>query len=63
MKAIKRFKEILRVEQERNLVLKEMQDIIGFDISFSNEIVMKNAMDVFDREFSKELSTWMKSHL
>ena len=27
--------ELMRVQVERNIILKEMEDIVGFDISFS----------------------------
>ena len=58
------FKRLLQNEKERNIALKEIQDEIGFDISFSDEQVFKNAMDRFklqlDKEIAEEISTWMK---
>jgi len=58
------FKRLLENEKERNETLKEIQAEIGFDISFSDEQVFKNAMDRFklqlDKEIAEEISTWMK---
>ena len=58
------FKRLLQNEKERNIALKEIQNEIGFDISFSDEQVFKNAMDRFklqlDKEIAEEISTWMK---
>jgi len=58
------FKRLLENEKERNETLKEIQAEIGFDISFSDEQVFKNAMDRFtlqlDKKIAEEISTWMK---
>tara|TARA_R110002020_G_scaffold22097_2_gene74772 strand:+ start:1739 stop:1936 length:198 start_codon:yes stop_codon:yes gene_type:complete len=58
------FKRLLENEKERNETLKEIQAEIGFDISFSDEQVFKNAMDRFklqlDKEIAEEISSWMK---
>ena len=43
--AKKIFREILALEKERNEALKEYEAILGFDISFSDEDVLKNAKD------------------
>ena len=64
MSAEKKFLEILKKEQERNELLKDMEDIIGFDISFSDEMVMRNARDAFakayDKELKEKIKIWMK---
>tara|TARA_R100000329_G_scaffold8728_5_gene10001 strand:+ start:3670 stop:3906 length:237 start_codon:yes stop_codon:yes gene_type:complete len=64
MSAEKKFLEILKKEQERNELLKDMEDIIGFDVSFSDEMVMRNARDAFtkayDKELKEKLKIWMK---
>ena len=60
MSAEKKFLEILKKEQERNELLKDMEDIIGFDISFSDEMVMRNARDAFAKAYEKELQEKMK---
>lgn len=64
MSAEKKYLEILKKEQERNELLKELEDIVGFDVSFSDEMVMKNARDAFakayDEELKEKLRIWMK---
>lgn len=59
-----RFNEILEIQKQRNLLLKEIEDDLGFDMSFSEEDTLKNAMDIFqkelEKEITKEVSTWMK---
>ena len=41
-----------------------MEDIVGFDISFSDEMVMQNARDAFvkayDKELKEKIKIWMK---
>jgi len=64
MSAEKKYLEILKKEQERNELLKELENIIGFDVSFSDEMVMRNARDAFakayDKELKEKLKIWMK---
>ena len=59
-----RFNEILEIQKQRNLLLKEIEDDLGFDMSFSEEDTLNNAMDIFqkvlEKEITKEVSTWMK---
>jgi len=59
-----RFNEILEIQKQRNLLLKEIEDDLGFDMSFSEEDTLKNAMDIFqkelEKEITKEVSSWMK---
>ena len=58
------FKQLLQNEKERSEALKEIQGEIGFDISFSDEQVFKNALDRFktqlDKKIAEDISTWMK---
>lgn len=61
----RRFMQILALEKERNEVLKELKDSVGFDISFSDEAVLENATAVFAEQYQKELAEmvikkWMK---
>ena len=64
MSATKDYLAILKIEKERNALLKEMQDEIGFDISFSDEQVTKNAtekfMKVYEKELKEKIKIWMK---
>ncbi len=63
-KLMARFNEILEIQKQRNLLLKEIEDDLGFDMSFSEEDTLKNAMDIFqkelEKEITKEVSSWMK---
>ncbi len=64
MSAENTYLEILKKEQERNELLKEISVSVGFDISFSDEMVMQNARDAFvkayDKELKEKLRIWMK---
>ena len=58
------FKRLLEIEKERSEALKGIEGEIGFDISFSDEQIFKNAMDNFkkqlDKQIAEEISSWMK---
>lgn len=61
----RRFMQILALEKERNEVLKELEDSVGFDISFSDEAILENATAKFAEQYRKELAEmvvtkWMK---
>ena len=60
-----KFNELLKIEQERQLAMKELSENLGVDISFSESEIMKNALDAYsihiNKELSKEVETWMKS--
>mgnify|MGYP003659478479 CR=1 FL=1 len=62
--AISEFKKFLAIEKERQLALQELSEILGIDISFSEEEVLKNAEESFSKALSKTISeevmTWMK---
>tara|TARA_B110000240_G_C13202087_1_gene326620 strand:- start:6 stop:206 length:201 start_codon:yes stop_codon:yes gene_type:complete len=51
----RRLMELIRIEEERNLILKEMESILGFDISFSDSNLRKNALDVLTKEIMNDL--------
>lgn len=59
-----RLNELIRIQEERNLILKELESELGFDISFSEDDVMSNAIDILSAELvkdiEKEMSAWMK---
>ena len=46
---------ILNLEKERNLALEEMSEILGFDVTFSDEMIIKNATDLFLKQYTKEM--------
>jgi len=59
-----RLTELIRIQEERNLILKELESELGFDISFSEDNILNNAIDVLSAELvkdiEKEMSAWMK---
>ena len=63
----KKFNELLSIQKERQLVMKELSENIGMDISFSDEEVLKFAAEAYQKEIEKQINeevmSWMKSHL
>ena len=61
----KSFEEYLNIQKERQLVMKDLSEQIGIDISFSDEEVIRNAEEAFCKDVEKkiveELEKWMKS--
>ena len=59
------FDDLLQIEKERNLAMKEVSDSLGIDITFSDDEIMNNAMRAYEeyinRELTKEVEGWMKS--
>tara|TARA_S200002703_G_C3801748_1_gene247821 strand:+ start:5646 stop:5858 length:213 start_codon:yes stop_codon:yes gene_type:complete len=59
------FDDLLKIEKERNLAMKELSESLGIDISFSEEELMNNALQAYEkyiqRELTKEVEGWMKS--
>ena len=62
---IREFKKFLQIEKERQLATQELSEILGIDISLSDEEVMQNAEEKFSKAYSKairaEVNSWMKS--
>jgi hypothetical protein len=59
--------ELIAIQKERQLVMKELSENIGIDISFSDEEVLKFAEEAYAKQVEKqiveEVETWMKSLL
>ena len=59
--------ELIAIQKERQLVMKELSENIGIDISFSDEEVIKFAQEAYAKNIEKqiveEVETWMKSLL
>ena len=62
---MKVFDEILQIQKERKLAMDELSLSLGYDISFSEEEVMKFAMEEYEkyinRQLEAEVEKWMKS--
>ena len=54
--SIKRFQKFLDIEKEKQKAMVELSEILGFDISFSNEEMLKNAEENFVKNLSKQIS-------
>ena len=54
--SMKRFQKFLDIEKEKQKAMVELSEILGFDISFSNEEMLKNAEENFVKNLSKQIS-------
>ena len=65
VKLISDFRRLIEIEKERNEALKEVSKMIGFDISFSDEQIIKNAQDILEKKLVEQIlednGAWMKS--
>ena len=62
---LKKLREFVDIEKERNELMKDLSEQLGFDVSFSEEEIFNNALDRMNKELgieiNKELSKqWMK---
>tara|TARA_R110000787_G_scaffold5287_2_gene19428 strand:+ start:396 stop:620 length:225 start_codon:yes stop_codon:yes gene_type:complete len=59
------FKKFLEIQKERQLATKELSEILGIDISFSDKEVIQNAeqsfVKAYQKQINKEVNEWMKS--
>ena len=64
LKSVGKFKKFLDIEKERQAAMVELSMILGVDISFSEDEILKNAQDSFEKQIQKELmeaiSQWTK---
>ena len=64
-KLISEFRRLIEIEKEINESLKEVSKMIGFDISFSDEQIIKNAQDTLEQKLLEnikgDMNEWMKS--
>ncbi len=62
---ISEFKKYLKIQQERQKATQELSEILGIDISLSDEEVMQYAEENFIKAYNKtlknEVDEWMKS--
>jgi len=59
------FNKLLSIQKERQLIMNDVSESLGIDISFSDEEVMKFALENFQKAIEKQLDSeveaWMKS--
>ncbi len=62
---IKKLEELYEIEKERQLAMKELSEQLGYDISFSDEEIMQNALQSYNKYISntveQEVLALMKS--
>ena len=62
---LQKFREFLNIQKERQLILQELSEELGYDISFSDDEVMQFAEEEYakyiQKEITQEVSSWMKS--
>ena len=55
------FNELLSIQKERQLALQELSEILGYDISFSDEEVLQFAEEAYEKAVIEGIESWMKS--
>jgi DNA-binding ferritin-like protein (Dps family) len=62
--SVAKFKKFLDIEKERQAAMVELSMILGIDVSFSEDEILKNAQDSFEKQIQREvmeaISKWMK---
>jgi len=62
---LSKFNELLQIQKERQLAMKELSESLGIDITFSDDEVIKFAMEAYEKQINKEINMeverWMKS--
>ena len=53
---VKKFEELLQIQQERQLAMQELSEKLGIDISFSDEEVMNFALEQYAEEINKQIN-------
>ena len=60
-----KFNELLKIQKERQLAMKELSESLGIDITFNDDEVIKFAMEAYEKEINKQINSeveiWMKS--
>ena len=60
----KSYKAYLKVQKERQLVMQDLSEQIGIDISFSENEMIRNAEEAYvkdvEKQLAEELDKWMK---
>ena len=56
MQEIQLFKKFLEIEMERQRAMQELSEILGIDVSFSDEEMLKNAQDSFVKAISQRIN-------
>lgn len=62
---LKKLRDFVDIEKERNELMKDLSEQLGFDVSFSEEEIFNNALDRMNQELGIEINKelkkqWMK---
>lgn len=62
---LKKLRDFIDIEKERNELMKDLSEQLGFDVSFSEEEIFNNALDRMNQELGIEINKelkkqWMK---
>jgi len=49
------FDKLLAIQKERKLAMDELSLALGYDVSFSDDEVMKFAMEAYEKHISKQV--------
>ena len=52
---IKKLEELFQIEKERQLAMKELSEQLGYDISFSDDETIENALQAYNIYLSKSV--------
>ena len=55
------FRKFVEIQKERQAATQELSQILGIDVSFSDEEVKKFAVEEFKKYVEGGISEWMKS--
>ncbi len=62
---VQKFTEFLEIQRERQLAMQELSQVLGIDISFSDEEIIEYATEQYENyvnsQVEKEVSLLMKS--
>jgi hypothetical protein len=50
------FDKLLTIQKERKLAMDELSLALGYDVSFSDDEVMKFAMEAYEKHISKQVN-------
>ena len=53
--SLKDFNRYLAIEKERQAALEELSEILGFDVSFSEEEMINNASESYSKAVSEQI--------
>ena len=53
---LSKFNELLQIQKERQLAMKELSESLGTDITFSDDEVVKFAMEAYEKEINKQIN-------